>query len=121
NEGILLKNGQKTGMISGFSGFLINIKYLLKGKVLLANVLPVFTAYWLALYFSVESFMDHIPLFLLTITGCTIVISGELMLNKWYTVQLGSKLVCMCKLPSVTGAFSPGSYLCARLKTSAIW
>ena len=115
-----MKNGQKTGMISGFSGFLINTKYLLKGKVLLANVLPVFTAYWLALYFSGEGFMDHIPLFLLTITGSTIVISGALMLNNWYEADLDRKMDRTRKRPTVTGAFSLGSVLWAGIMTSAI-
>ena len=50
---------------------LIDIKYLLKGKVLVANVLPVFTSYWLALYFSGERFIDNWGLFLLTMIGST--------------------------------------------------
>ncbi|WP_017547946.1 heme o synthase [Salinicoccus carnicancri] len=117
-----MKNGQK---ISGqrtktISGFLINIKYLLKGKVLVANVLPVFTAYWLALYFSGESFTEHITLFLLTIMGSTIVISGALMLNNWYEADLDLKMDRTRNRPTVTGAFSLKSVLWAGSITSAI-
>jgi len=117
-----LENGQNTsGQTTGtVSGFLINIKYLLKGKVLVANVLPVFTAYWLALYFSGENFMEHIPLFLLTIMGSTIVISGALMLNNWYEADLDRKMDRTRNRPTVTGAFSLKSVLWAGIITSAI-
>ena len=117
-----MENGQNTsGQTTGtVSGFLINIKYLLKGKVLVANVLPVFTAYWLALYFSGENFMEHIPLFLLTIMGSTIVISGALMLNNWYEADLDRKMDRTRNRPTVTGAFSLKSVLWAGIITSAI-
>lgn len=83
----------------------INIRYLLKGKVLIANVLPVFTAYWLALYFNGKNFTDHWGLFLLTIVGSTIVISGALVLNNWYEVDLDRKMDRTQNRPTVTGDF----------------
>lgn len=65
-------------------GLFIDIKNLLKGKVLIANVFPVFTAFWLAIYFEGEQFGDYIGLFSLTLIGSTLVISGALMLNNWF-------------------------------------
>lgn len=115
-----IKSGSTERNTSGILGFLTNIKYLLKGKVLAANVLPIFTAYWLALYFNGERFMDHIGLFMLTMIGSTIVISGALMLNNWYETDLDKKMDRTRKRPTVTGAFSLNSVLWAGIATSVI-
>lgn len=129
SEGIFLKNEHVTSESSSerttdntshFLGFLINIKYLLKGKVLAANVLPIFTAFWMALYFNGEKFSDHIGLFLLTISGSTIVISGALMFNNWYEADLDEKMDRTRQRPTVTGAFSLNSVLWAGVATSVI-
>ncbi|WP_085991066.1 heme o synthase [Oceanobacillus senegalensis] len=99
---------------------LIDIKYLLKGKVLVANVLPVFTAYWLALYFNGERFTDHWGLFLLTMVGSTFVISGALILNNWYEVDLDKEMVRTQKRPTVTGNFSLKTVLWSGIITTII-
>src|SRR5699024_512868 len=98
-EGIFLKNEHlqtqyktEAEATSGLSGFLLNIKNLLKGKVLIANVLPVFTAFLLAIYFTCASFTDHLVTFILTMIGSTLVISGALMLNYWYEADLDKKM-----------------------------
>lgn len=100
--------------------FLTDVKYLLKGKVLVANVLPVFTAYWLSLYFAGERFRDHISLFLLTMIGSTLVISGALMINNWYEVDLDRKMVRTQKRPTVTGHFSMRAVLWAGIITTIL-
>lgn len=107
NEQLLSEStfGTTTESSSKLLSLLIDIKYLLKGKVLVANVLPVFTAYWLALYFSGERFIDHWGLFLLTMIGSTLVISGALILNNWYEVDLDKKMARTQKRPTVTGNF----------------
>jgi heme o synthase len=99
---------------------LIDIKYLLKGKVLVANVLPVFTSYWLALYFSGERFIDNWGLFLLTMIGSTLVISGALILNNWYEVDLDKKMVRTQKRPTVTGNFPLKTVLWSGIITTII-
>ncbi|MCM3670989.1 heme o synthase [Mesobacillus maritimus] len=109
-----------TGSPSKLLSLLIDIKYLLKGKVLVANVLPVFTSYWLALYFTSESFIDNWGLFLLTMIGSTLVISGALILNNWYEVDLDKKMVRTQKRPTVTGNFSLKSVLWSGIITSII-
>lgn len=91
---------------SGFYGFLTNVKYLLKGKVLVANVLPVFTAFWLALYFSGEAFSSHFSTFLLTMIGSTLIIAGALMFNNWYEADLDKKMDRTQNRPTVTGDFT---------------
>lgn len=106
------------GSSSNLLGLLIDIKYLLKGKVLVANVLPVFTSFWLALYFSGERFIDNWGLFLLTIIGSTLVISGALILNNWYEVDLDKKMVRTQKRPTVTGNFSLKTVLWLGIITS---
>jgi heme o synthase len=100
--------------------FLTDVKYLLKGKVLVANVLPVFTAYWLSLYFAGERFRDHISLFLLTMIGSTLVISGALIINNWYEVDLDRKMVRTQKRPTVTGHFSMRAVLWAGIMTTIL-
>lgn len=83
-----------------------DIKSLFKGPVLLANVLPVFTAFWLALYFTDASFGAHWSLFLLTIIGSTLVVGGALVLNNWYDVDIDTIMDRTKNRPTVTGNFS---------------
>lgn len=105
---------------SKFINLLIDIKYLLKGKVLAANVLPVFTAYWLALYFNGENFTDHWVLFILTMAGSTLVISGALMFNNWFEYDLDKKMDRTQQRPTVTGSFPLKGVLIAAVATTVI-
>ncbi len=105
---------------SKFINLLIDIKYLLKGKVLAANVLPVFTAYWLALYFNGENFTDRWLLFILTMAGSTLVISGALMFNNWFEYDLDKKMDRTQQRPTVTGSFPLKGVLIAAVATTVI-
>lgn len=105
---------------SGLSGFLTNVKYLLKGKVLVANVLPVFTAFWLALYFSGEDFSSHFGTFLLTMIGSTLIIAGALMFNNWYEADLDKKMDRTQNRPTVTGAFTLTAVFRAAVITTVL-
>ena len=111
-------NTASTDSPSKIIKLLTDIKYLLKGKVLVANVLPVFTAYWLALYFNGENFTDHWLLFILTITGSTLVISGALMFNNWFEYDLDKKMDRTQRRPTVTGSFSLKGVLIAAIVTT---
>ncbi|MCJ8008211.1 heme o synthase [Lederbergia wuyishanensis] len=88
------------------STFISDIKSLFKAGVLIANVLPVFTGFWLALHFSNQSFMDNINLFVLTIIGSTLVMAGALVINNWYDVDIDTIMARTQKRPTVTGHFS---------------
>lgn len=85
---------------------LMDLKSLLKGIVLIANVLPVLTGFWLAIYFSGSTFSAHWSLFWLTIIGSTFVMAGALVLNNWYEVDLDREMKRTKARPTVTGNFS---------------
>jgi heme o synthase len=86
--------------------FLADLKALFKGMVLIFNVLPVATGFWLALHFTNRSFSDHWELFLLTIIGSTMVMAGALVLNNWYDVDIDTLMERTHKRPTVTGNIS---------------
>ncbi|WAA09056.1 heme o synthase [Fervidibacillus albus] len=104
----------------GFVQFLLDIKLLVKGKVLVANVMPVFAGFWLALQFTNQSMSTYWPLFVITIIGSTLVISGALMLNNWYEVDLDKKMKRTKNRPTVTGHFSLKSVFWMGIAVSAI-
>lgn len=104
----------------GVKTFLMDMVYLLKRIVLVANVLPVFTGFWLALYFTNASFMANFDLFLLTIFGSTFTIAGALIINNWYEVDLDRKMERTQKRPTVTGNMSMQSVLIMGISSSVI-
>ena len=85
------------------SGVLADIKSLTKMVVLILNVFPVFTGFWLALYFTGATFSSNINLFLLTLGGSTLVIAGALIFNNWYEVDLDVEMKRTQSRPTVTG------------------
>ncbi len=86
--------------------FISDLKSLMKLPVLIANVLPVFTGFWLALYFSNASFYENLLLFVVTIVGSTLVMAGALVLNNWYDADIDSVMARTKQRPTVTGNFS---------------
>ncbi len=87
----------------GSTSLFADLKELLKGIVLIANVLPVFIGFWLALFFTGASFADHWGVFLLTIIGSTFVMAGALIFNNWYEVDLDTAMKRTKQQPTVTG------------------
>lgn len=85
---------------------LSDLKELFKAIVLISNVLPVATGFWLALHFTNRSFSDHWQLFVLTIIGSTLVMAGALVLNNWYDVDIDTVMERTQKRPTVTGNIS---------------
>ncbi|MEH7073773.1 heme o synthase [Neobacillus drentensis] len=83
-----------------------DLKSLFKGPVLIANVLPVFSGFWLALYFSDASFIDNWSLFILTMIGSTLIMAGALALNNWYDVDIDTVMARTKSRPTVTGNIS---------------
>jgi heme o synthase len=88
-----------------------DIKSLVKSGVLLANVLPVLSGFWLALVFTNASFMDNLGLFIITMLGSTLVMAGALILNNWYDVDIDTVMNRTKKRPTVTGHFSLNTVL----------
>lgn len=86
--------------------FLLDLKYLVKGKVLFANVLPVFVGFWLALRIYDLPFANHWLAFVTVLLGSTFVIAGALMLNNWYEADLDRQMERTQNRPTVNGHFS---------------
>ncbi|MBB4826167.1 protoheme IX farnesyltransferase [Sporosarcina luteola] len=86
------------------SGTLIaDLKSLFKAPVLIANALPVFVGFWLALYFTDQTIWANGTLFWLTIIGSTILMGGALVINNWYDVDIDTVMKRTQKRPTVTG------------------
>ncbi len=88
-----------------------DLKYLFKGPVLIANVLPVFAGFWLAIYFYGGTFAEYISLFFLTMAGSTMLMAGALTLNNWYEVDLDRVMARTQMRPTVTGNISMATIL----------
>jgi heme o synthase len=107
----MIPSAQKVGKPTvsynqNISTFFADLKSLFKGPVLVANVLPVFTGFWLALYFSQGSFSDYWQLFVITMLGSTLVMAGALVINNWYDVDIDTVMDRTKQRPTVTGHFS---------------
>lgn len=97
-----------------------DLKSLFKGMVLIANVLPVFVGFWLALYFTNNSIMANLNLLLITISGSLILIAGALVLNNWYDVDIDTVMQRTKKRPTVTGNFALKNVLVLGIALSVI-
>ena len=95
----------KSALVSkrSISNLIIDLISLFKGLVLVSNVLPVLTGFWLALYFTKDSLAANWEVFLLTIIGSTMVMGGALLLNNWYEVDLDKEMERTKNRPTVTG------------------
>ncbi|MGY0692675.1 heme o synthase [Virgibacillus sp. FSP13] len=112
---------QKTKELSNEHNSLISdLKELFKAIVLISNVLPVFTGFWLALYFTDSAFADNWGVFLLTIVGSTLVMAGALILNNWYDVDIDTVMARTKMRPTVTGNFSLRVVLAMGIALSVI-
>ena len=99
---------------------ILDLKSLLKGFVLIANVLPVLAGFWLAIYFTNTSFSANWSLFLITMVGSTFVMAGALVLNNWYEVDLDREMERTKNRPTVTGNFSLKAVLTMGIVFSVI-
>lgn len=88
------------------SNLIFDFKELFKAIVLISNVLPVFTGFWLAIYFTGSSISAHMSTLILTLVGSTFIMAGALVLNNWYEVDLDTKMIRTKKRPTVTGNIS---------------
>lgn len=97
-----------------------DLKSLFKAPVLLANALPVFVGFWLALHFTGGSLFANSKLFWLTIIGSTILMGGALVLNNWYDVDIDTVMKRTQQRPTVTGHFSLRTVLGIGITLSAV-
>lgn len=100
--------------------FIRDLKLLVKGLVLVANVLPIISGFWLALYYTGSSFSANWEKFLIVAIGGTFVIAGALIINNWYEVDLDEAMDRTKARPTVTGSFTLQTVLILGLTFSGI-
>ncbi|KAA9021760.1 heme o synthase [Niallia endozanthoxylica] len=108
-----LEGNEKTYQVQNRSvkSIISDLTSLLKGLVLVVNVLPVLTGFWLALHFTNASILEYWDVLLITMIGSTLVIAGALALNNWYEVDLDRVMERTKNRPTVTGNFSMNAVL----------
>ncbi|MFC3040650.1 heme o synthase [Virgibacillus xinjiangensis] len=107
NEYMNVSGGHKSSKtFKQQSNLITDIKALVKSGVLIANALPVFAGFWLALHFTDASFGEFWGSFLLTMAGSTLVMAGALILNNWYDSDIDTVMDRTKHRPTVTGSFS---------------
>lgn len=116
-----MQNGEMAALSNERNGstFLADVVSLFKGIVLISNVLPVLTGFWLALYFTNTTFSENWSVFILTMVGSTFVMAGALVLNNWYDVDIDTVMERTKERPTVTGNFSLKAVLTLGLVLSA--
>jgi len=97
-----------------------DLKLLFKIPVLIANAVPVFAGFWLAVYFTEASFAANFGIFLLTIIGSTLVMAGALVFNNWYDVDIDTVMDRTKARPTVTGNIGLRTVLWIGMATSII-
>ena len=103
-----------------FSGFLADVKALVKGIVLVANVLPILSGFWLALFFVDVSFFEYWDKFIYMTIGSVFLMAGALILNNWYEVDLDKEMDRTQERPTVTGHFSLQAVLILGIVASVL-
>lgn len=100
--------------------FLDAVKALIKIGIVNSNLITVVAGFWLALYFTNSSFMDHLGTLLLTLIGSGLVIAGGAIMNNWYDVDIDPVMKRTKQRPTVTGLFSLKSVLIAGIATTVV-
>jgi heme o synthase len=106
-----LKKDGSIGDATNNGSMLTELKLLIKANVLIANVIPVFIGFWLALYFTGLHIKDYWEALILTLAGSTLVMAGALVLNNWYDVDIDSIMERTKRRPTVTGRISLNTVL----------
>src|SRR5690625_4076927 len=94
NKNAVVNNGKLT---------MKDVKAVIKLGIVNSNLFTVFAGYWLALYFTIASFLANIDVFVLTMLGSTFVLIGASVLNNWYDVDIDPVMNRTRKRPTVTG------------------
>ncbi|MFD1038745.1 heme o synthase [Virgibacillus byunsanensis] len=83
-----------------------DLKALIKVGIVNSNLITTFAGFWLALYFTNMSFAANWGVFILTMAGSALVISGGCILNNWYDVDIDPVMKRTKNRPTVTGNIS---------------
>ncbi|MFC0524001.1 heme o synthase [Pontibacillus salicampi] len=85
------------------STFMADILSLIKIGIINSNLMTTFAGFWLAIYFTGESFFDHWGAFLLVMLGTTLIIAGGCILNNYYDRDIDQVMSRTQSRPTVTG------------------
>lgn len=107
--------GENNGKLS-----MQDVKSVIKLGIVNANLFTVFTGYWLALYFTNESFVSNLHVFVLTTVGSTFVLIGASVLNNWYDADVDPIMERTKTRPTVTGKMSLHHTLLLGILTTLI-
>src|SRR5699024_10163983 len=102
------------------SGFLADVKALVKGIVLVANVLPILSGFWLALFVVDVSFFEYWDKFIYMTIESVFLMAGALILNNEYEVDLDKEMDRTQERPTVTEHFSLQAVLTLGIVASVL-
>ncbi|MBM7552893.1 heme o synthase [Thalassobacillus pellis] len=88
------------------SSLLADIKRLIKVGIINSNLITTFAGFWLALYFTDTSFLDHWQTFIMTMVGTAFIIAGGCILNNWYDRDIDHVMSRTKTRPTVTGTIA---------------
>jgi len=111
---------EKQNNMSNFKSLMTDLKYLTKGKVLIANVFPIIATFLIALAYANVSFLEVWDKFIFMIIGSTLVVSGALIFNNWYEVDLDEKMERTQQRPTVTGNLTMQTVLTLAILSTII-
>ncbi|ALX50501.1 heme o synthase [Lentibacillus amyloliquefaciens] len=86
--------------------FIADLKALTKVGIVNSNLITTFAGFWLAVYFTNASFIANWDIFLLTMAGTALVVSGGCIMNNWYDADIDPVMSRTKKRPTVTGSIS---------------
>src|SRR5699024_6279298 len=85
-----------------------------------ANVLPILSAFWLALFFVAVSFFEYWDKFIYMTIGSVFLMAGALILYNWYEVDLDKEMDRTQERTTVTGHFSLYAFLILGIVASVL-
>ncbi|WP_186577588.1 heme o synthase [Aquibacillus kalidii] len=87
-----------------------DLKALIKTGIINSNVMTAFAGFWLALYYTGNSFTEYWDVFLVTMVGTAFVIAGGCVLNNYYDRDIDPLMLRTKARATVTGSI-PLAYI----------
>ncbi|SFD83157.1 protoheme IX farnesyltransferase [Lentibacillus persicus] len=100
--------------------FFADLKALTKVGIVNSNLITTFAGFWLAIHFINASFIANWDIFLLTMAGTALVVSGGCIMNNWYDADIDPVMSRTKKRPTVTGSISLNRALTMGILSTAL-
>src|SRR5690625_2948646 len=104
----------------GNKSFISDVKSLVKIGIVNSNLLTVFAGFWLALYFTGSTFGANLDIFLFTMAGSALVITGGCIINNWYDADIDPVMERTKTRPTVTGNITLNTALVLGLAATVL-